>query len=95
MQRPVWLIAGRMRSKSKTKKYSTKHSPVYLDAVSLPYLEAAVVDWRQRPNGGQLTIKAPNAKVPNISPDSHGPEKVNYILATDIKPGLAISWAER
>lgn len=62
---------------------------VYLDAVSLPYLEAAVVDYDKDRMGGQLTIKAPNAKVPNISPDSPLPEKVNYILATDINPGLA------
>lgn len=48
-----------------------------------------MVDYDKDRMGGQLTIKAPNAKVPNISPDSPLPEKVNYILATDINPGLA------
>ncbi|PID42358.1 MAG: Fe/S biogenesis protein NfuA [Gammaproteobacteria bacterium] len=62
---------------------------VYLDAVSVPYLEEAVVDYDKDRMGGQLTIKAPNAKVPNIAEDSPLPEKINYMLATEINPGLA------
>ncbi|PIE43330.1 MAG: Fe/S biogenesis protein NfuA [Gammaproteobacteria bacterium] len=62
---------------------------MYLDALSIPYLEDAVVDYDKDRLGGQLTIKAPNAKVPNIAEDSPLPEKVNYILATEINPDLA------
>ena len=39
--------------------------------------------------GGQLTIKAPNAKVPKVSADSPMNEQINYILYSDINPGLA------
>src|SRR5690606_10874859 len=38
--------------------------PVWVDAVSEPFLEDAVVDYATDRMGGQLTIKAPNAKVP-------------------------------
>ena len=39
--------------------------------------------------GGQLTIKAPNAKVPNVNADSPVNERINYYLQTEINPGLA------
>lgn len=61
---------------------------VYLEKVSVPYLAEAVVDYDKDRMGGQLTIKAPNAKVPNIAEDSPMSEKINYFLVTDINPGL-------
>ena len=61
---------------------------VYLEKISVPYLADAVVDYDQNKMGGQLTIKAPNAKVPNIAADSPLSEKVNYFLITEINPGL-------
>jgi len=39
--------------------------------------------------GGQLTIKAPNAKMPKVTDDSPVEERINYILYTEINPGLA------
>jgi len=39
--------------------------------------------------GGQLTIKAPNAKVPMVNEDSPLNERVDYYLQTEINPGLA------
>ena len=39
--------------------------------------------------GGQLTIKAPNAKVPMVNEDSPLNERINYLLQTEINPGLA------
>jgi Thioredoxin-like proteins and domains len=39
--------------------------------------------------GGQLTIKAPNAKVPMVNADSPINERINYYLQTEINPGLA------
>ncbi|ARU57063.1 thioredoxin-like protein [Oleiphilus messinensis] len=62
---------------------------IYLDSASLPYLKDAFVDFDKDRMGGQLTIKAPNAKVPNIAEDSPLSEKVNYLLVTEINPGLA------
>lgn len=62
---------------------------VYLEPNSLPYLEEAVVDYAADRMGGQLTIKAPNAKVPKVNADSPIEEQINYVLFNDINPGLA------
>lgn len=61
----------------------------WIDAVSEPFLEDAIVDYAVDRMGGQLTIKAPNAKVPMISSDSPLNERVNYYLQTEINPNLA------
>jgi Fe/S biogenesis protein NfuA len=61
----------------------------YFEKNSLPYLEEATVDFATDRMGGQLTIKAPNAKVPNVSDDSPIEEQINYILYSDINPGLS------
>jgi Fe/S biogenesis protein NfuA len=39
--------------------------------------------------GGQLTIKAPNSRVPNVSEDSPLEDRINYVLYNEINPGLA------
>lgn len=62
---------------------------VYLEPHSLPYLVEAVVDYSPDRMGGQLTIKAPNAKVPKVTPDSPIEDQINYILYNEINPGLA------
>lgn len=62
---------------------------LYLDQNSVPFLEEAHVDYAKDQMGGQLTIKAPNAKVPNIDEDAPLPDRVNYVLASEINPGLA------
>ncbi|MEH6628220.1 MAG: Fe-S biogenesis protein NfuA [Motiliproteus sp.] len=62
---------------------------VYLEPNSLPYLEEAIVDYSADRMGGQLTIKAPNAKVPKVSPDSPIEDQINYILYNEVNPGLA------
>ncbi|WP_437880840.1 Fe-S biogenesis protein NfuA [Pseudomonas sp. LRF_L74] len=61
----------------------------WIDAVSEPFLDDAVVDYATDRMGGQLTIKAPNAKVPMVNEDSPLNERVNYYLQTEINPGLA------
>lgn len=62
---------------------------MYLDRPSLPFLEDAVVDYSTERMGGQLTIKAPNAKMPKVTEDSPLSDRVNYVLVTEINPGLA------
>jgi len=62
---------------------------LYLEKKSLPFLEEAYVDYAEEKMGGQLTIKAPNAKMPKIDENSPLDERINYILITDINPGLA------
>ncbi len=61
----------------------------YLEARSLPFLEDAVVDYAEDRFGGQLTIKAPNARLPQISDNSPLEDKVNYLLYNEINPSLA------
>ncbi|MFG0585416.1 Fe-S biogenesis protein NfuA [Pseudomonas sp. zjy_9] len=61
----------------------------WVDGVSEPFLEDAVVDYATDRMGGQLTIKAPNAKVPMVNEDSPLNERINYYLQTEINPGLA------
>jgi Fe/S biogenesis protein NfuA len=62
---------------------------VYVEAMSIPYLEESKIDFAKDRMGGQLTIKAPNAKMPKVSEDSPVEERINYILYTEINPGLA------
>ncbi|PYC22742.1 Fe/S biogenesis protein NfuA [Aquipseudomonas alcaligenes] len=66
-----------------------KEFTAWIDAVSEPFLEDAVVDYATDRMGGQLTIKAPNAKVPMVNEDSPITERINYYLQTEINPGLA------
>jgi Fe/S biogenesis protein NfuA len=62
---------------------------VYVDTLSTPYLEEAIIDFAKDRMGGQLTIKAPNAKMPKVNTDSPLNERINYLLYTEINPGLA------
>ncbi len=61
----------------------------YFEARSLPYLEDAKVDYASDRMGGQLTIRAPNSKMPKITDDSSLEDKVNYVLYNEVNPGLA------
>ncbi len=63
--------------------------PAFIESRSEPYLEDAVIDYSPDRMGGQLSIKAPNSKMPKISEDSSVEEKINYILWTEINPSLA------
>lgn len=61
----------------------------FIEKQSKPYLEEAVVDFAKDSMGGQLTIRAPNSRLPRIGPDSSLQDRINYILYNDINPGLA------
>ncbi|MBS3667958.1 MULTISPECIES: Fe-S biogenesis protein NfuA [Halomonadaceae] len=67
---------------------------VFLDKNSLAFLEEAVVDFNADRMGGQLTIKAPNAKMPKVNADSPLEDRVNYVLYSEINPGLAAHGGE-
>ena len=62
---------------------------IYLESDSLPFLEDCKVDYHPDKFGGQLTIRAPNAKIPNLKEDSSIEEKINYYLYSEINPSLA------
>ena len=61
----------------------------YFEGRSARFLEDAVVDFQEDRMGGQLTIKAPNARVPNVDDDSPIEDRINYVLYNEINPGLA------
>jgi Fe/S biogenesis protein NfuA len=61
----------------------------YFGQRSLPFLEDAKVDYSDDKFGGQLTIRAPNSRMPNVSDDSPVEDKINYVLYNDVNPGLA------
>ena len=60
----------------------------FIEGKSKVYLEDAVVDYAKDSMGGQLTIKAPNSRMPKIDDNSPLQDKVNYILYNQINPGL-------
>jgi Fe/S biogenesis protein NfuA len=62
---------------------------VYFDGRSIPYLKDAFVDYGKDRMGGQLTIKAPNSKLPQVSEDSTIEDRVNYVLYNEVNPSLA------
>ena len=61
----------------------------WIEKRSEPYLEGGVVDFQDDRMGGQLTIKAPNARVPSVGPDAPIEDRINYVLYNEINPGLA------
>lgn len=61
----------------------------FIEQHSIPFLEDAVVDFSKDSMGGQLTIKAPNSRLPKISEDSSLEDRINYVLYNEINPGLA------
>ena len=67
---------------------------VWYEAHSLPFLEDALVDYAKDRMGGQLTIKAPNAKLPRVDENSSLEDRVNYVLYNEVNPALAAHGGE-
>lgn len=67
------------------------HMPfaVHIEERSIPFLEEAVIDYSEDRMGGQLTIKAPNSKLPKVNENSSIEERINYVLWTEVNPMLA------
>ena len=66
----------------------------WFDVRSLPFLEDALVDYAKDRMGGQLTIKAPNAKMPRVDEDSPLEDRINYVLYNEVNPALAAHGGE-
>lgn len=66
-----------------------KSFKAYFEGRSIPFLAEAKVDYSADKMGGQLTIRAPNSKMPNVTDSSPMEDKVNYVLYNEINPGLA------
>lgn len=67
---------------------------VWYEEKSLPFLEDALVDYAKDRMGGQLTIKAPNAKLPRVDENSSLEDRVNYVLYNEVNPALAAHGGE-
>lgn len=61
----------------------------YFEHRSIPFLDDAFVDYASEKFGGQLTIKAPNSKMPAVSDDSPLQDRINYLLYSEVNPSLA------
>lgn len=66
----------------------------WFEGRSLPFLEDALVDYSKDKMGGQLTIKAPNAKLPQVNANSSLSDRINYILYNEVNPQLAAHGGE-
>jgi Fe/S biogenesis protein NfuA len=66
----------------------------FVEGRSMPFLEDALVDYNKDRMGGQLTIKAPNAKLPRVSDDSPIEDRINYVLYNEVNPSLAAHGGE-
>ena len=66
----------------------------FFELRSLPFLEDALVDYAKDRMGGQLTIKAPNAKMPRVGDDSPIEDRINYVLYNEVNPSLAAHGGE-
>lgn len=78
---------GEEKEDDEVKQYKGFKS--FIEQHSIPFLEDAVVDFQKDSMGGQLTIKAPNSRMPKLTEDSPLEDRVNYILYNEINPGLA------
>jgi len=75
-------------------EHSYDHLRAWFDGRSVPFLEDALVDYAKDRMGGQLTIKAPNAKMPRVDDDSPMEDRINYILYNEVNPSLAAHGGE-
>ncbi|MDO3382529.1 Fe-S biogenesis protein NfuA [Gilvimarinus algae] len=66
----------------------------YFEERSLPFLKDAKVDYSADRMGGQLTIRAPNSKMPQVTDDSPLEDRINYVLYNEVNPGLAAHGGE-
>ena len=61
----------------------------YIDEVNFTYLEESEVALKDEGAGKKLTITAPNAKGEEPADDAPLEDRIKYVLAADISPGLA------
>lgn len=80
--------------KGDDERHSFNGFDAWFEARSLPFLEDALVDYAKDRMGGQLTIKAPNAKLPKVDANSSLADRINYILYNEVNPQLAAHGGE-
>ncbi|MBR9912319.1 MAG: Fe-S biogenesis protein NfuA [Gammaproteobacteria bacterium] len=70
-------------------KLELKSITAFFEGRSIPFLDDAKVDYAPDRMGGQLTIRAPNSKMPQVTDDSPVEDRINYVLYNEVNPGLA------
>ena len=70
-------------------KFDLTSFALWIEATSEPYLKEAEVDYNEDALGGQLTIRAPAARMPKLGPKSSRQDQVNYFLWNEVNPMLA------
>lgn len=79
---------GEEKSDDEVKQYNGFQA--FIELQSMPFLEDAVVDFaKDNLGGGQLTIKAPNSRLPKLTDNSSLADRINYVLYNEINPALA------
>lgn len=63
--------------------------PLYVEAASASFLDAAEIDYETSPTGGQLTIRAPRIKGEVPGEAASLVERVRYVIETEINPRVA------
>ncbi len=61
----------------------------FIDEISLPFLEDALIDYVTDKMGSQLTLKAPNAKMRKVADDAPLMARLEYAIQTQVNPQLA------
>ena len=61
----------------------------FVEECSIPFLQEAFIDYQKDRLGGELTIRAPHAKVMQIDENSSLEDRINYVLHNEINPALA------
>lgn len=79
--------SGEEQKNDLRKEYTQFHA--WIEHRSIPFLDEAVVNYAKDTMGGQLTIKAPNSRLPKIRDDSPIEDQINYVLYNEINPSLA------
>ena len=62
---------------------------LYVDAASMPYLDAAEIDYQANATGGQLSVRAPKLKGSVPGADASLVERVRYVIDSEINPQIA------
>lgn len=62
---------------------------LYVEKTSTPFLKEAQIDYKKDQLSGQLAITAPRLKGEALGEDADLSARVNYLLETEINPGLA------
>ncbi len=70
-------------------KISFEAFNAYVDEESIPYLEEAQIDYQTEEMGGQLTLRAPNAKARKVDDDAPAIDRIRYVIESEINPQLA------